>query len=430
MSVSRYPQITEELLSAYLDNSVSEEDRRLIEHAVSVEPQIAWQLESLRQTVHLLHSLPVVALPRAFTLDRVMLEQKLAAEQAQNARRRVVQQAPVGVTWWQRWVTIWQSGSPYLRNGAMIAILLVVVLVAGNQLFSPNSVGPARTASAPAAEQSTAAAPAEIAAIFTQSLEPQGATEQSSTAASTTAPSEVPPPAGAVGKGLVTEAPPPATTTIETMAVQNSGARNSATTALAQTTANQSAPGTSNTDAAANALMASSPTLASAGARTPGDDTQPLDPNAGGTGIQAYGATEANQPATQESAAAVVAELPTNTPLPAANEPAVATELVQGSDAIVAASVVTETTVIDPVATPTMTATATVTPTSTITATATMTTTVTPTVTEISQGMVPPQVQAMQVGGNAVTMLQSLFTQLTATIALSLSVLWWRSQNA
>ena len=419
MSVSRYPQITEELLSAYLDNSVSEEDRRLIEHAISVEPQLAWQLESLRQTVQLLHSLPAVALPRAFTLDRVMLEQKLAAEQAQNARRRVVQQAPVGVTWWQRWVTIWQSGSPYLRNGAMIALLLVVVLVAGNQLFSPNAVGPARTASAPAADRSAAAAPAEVAAVFTQSIEAQGATEQSSTTAGTTAPGEVPIPAGAAGKQLVTAAPPPATTTIETMAAQSAGARNSSAPGAAMTTANQTAPGALSEDAS----MASGPTMASAGARMPGDDTQPLDPNAEEMAVQPNGPTVANQPATQERAAAIEAEIPTSTPLPAANPPA-ATELVQSSDTVVAAGVFTGTTVVDPVATPTMTATATVTPTGTITATAT------PTVTEISQGLAPLQVHAMQVGDNGATMLQTLFTQLTATIALTLSVLWWRSQTA
>ena len=426
MSVSRYPQITEELLSAYLDNSVSEEDRRLIEHAISVEPQLAWQLESLRQTVQLLHSLPAVALPRAFTLDRVMLEQKLAAEQAQNARRRVVQQAPVGVTWWQRWVTIWQNGSPYLRNGAMIALLLVVVLVAGNQLFAPNVVAPARTASAPAVDRSTAAAPAAVAAVFTQSIEAQGATEQSSTTAGTTAPGEVPIPAGAAGKQLVTAAPPLATTTIETMAAQSAGARNSSAPGAAMTTANQTAPGALSEDAS----MASGPTMASAGARMPGDDTQPLDPNAEEMAVQPNGPTVANQPATQERAAvAIEAEIPTSTPLPAANQPAV-TELAQSSDTVVAAGVFTGTTIVDPVATPTMTATATVTPTGTITATATVTTTVTPTVTEISQGPLPPQVQAMQVLGNSVTMLQTLFTQLTATIALTLSLLWWRSQTA
>lgn len=428
MSVSRYPQITEELLSAYLDNSVSEEDRRLIEHAISVEPQLAWQLESLRQTVQLLQSLPAVALPRAFTLDRVMLEQKLAAEQAQNARRRVVQQAPVGVTWWQRWLTLWQGGSPYLRNGAMIAILLCVVLVAGNQLFSVKPTGSAQLAAVPASAVAIAPAPAEIAAV-TQSIEPQDAAEQSRTAAGTTAPSEGPIPAGAVGKDVVTAAPPPATTAIASMAVQSAGARNGSVNGSALTTANQSSAVTMNDAPAGDAPMTTGPMMPMAGARTPGDDTQVLDPLAGDTGIQTYGATEPNQPTTQEHAAAVEAELPTNTPLPADNQPAAATELAQSSDMMVAASVLTETTVVDPVATPTVTATATVTPTSTITATATMTTTVTPTVTEISQGPLPPEVEVMQVGGNPMTMLQSLFTQLTVTIILSLSLLWWRRQT-
>ncbi|MEZ4675627.1 MAG: hypothetical protein R2932_15460 [Caldilineaceae bacterium] len=58
MSLSRHPQVTEELLSAYLDNMVSAEERTLVERAIADDPQIAQQLVQLRHTVQLLQSLP------------------------------------------------------------------------------------------------------------------------------------------------------------------------------------------------------------------------------------------------------------------------------------------------------------------------------------------------------------------------------------
>ena len=74
MSLSRYPQITEDLLSDYLDDLVSDEERQMIEKAVADDPQIAWQLASLQQTVSLLQNLSAFALPRSFVIDEAMLD--------------------------------------------------------------------------------------------------------------------------------------------------------------------------------------------------------------------------------------------------------------------------------------------------------------------------------------------------------------------
>ena len=51
MTTAPYPQVTNELLSAYIDEAVTEEERRLVEHAVAEDADVAWRLESLRATV-------------------------------------------------------------------------------------------------------------------------------------------------------------------------------------------------------------------------------------------------------------------------------------------------------------------------------------------------------------------------------------------
>jgi anti-sigma factor RsiW len=68
MTTARDPEITDELLSAYIDEDISDDDRRLIEQAAADDPDIAWRLATLRETVRLLHELPALALPRSFLL--------------------------------------------------------------------------------------------------------------------------------------------------------------------------------------------------------------------------------------------------------------------------------------------------------------------------------------------------------------------------
>lgn len=157
MTVSRQPQITEELLSAYLDDQVTAEERTLIEAAIATDPAIAWQVDSLRQTVHLLQALPPLALPRTFTLEAILAEARTtqvstdALTQAtapvqpdivvptNHASRRAIVRTPVAEepenSWWQWFLQLWQGGNLQLRNAAAVALTLFFVLFAGDRFL-------------------------------------------------------------------------------------------------------------------------------------------------------------------------------------------------------------------------------------------------------------------------------------------------------
>lgn len=144
MTTAPYPQVTNELLSAYIDEAVSEEERRLIESAVAQDPDIAWRLESLRATVRLLHELPALSLPRSFLLTPEQVSQgvDIPAEIALSPQLKQPQTvlAPAktspageGGFWlglWRGWMHLWQGGNPALRNAmaASFAVLLVLLL--------------------------------------------------------------------------------------------------------------------------------------------------------------------------------------------------------------------------------------------------------------------------------------------------------------
>jgi anti-sigma factor RsiW len=57
------------LLSAYIDDELTDNERATLEHRLSAEPALRDELESLRTTATLLHDLPPVTPPRSFTLD-------------------------------------------------------------------------------------------------------------------------------------------------------------------------------------------------------------------------------------------------------------------------------------------------------------------------------------------------------------------------
>lgn len=447
MSVSRYPQITEELLSAYLDNHVSDEERRLIEHAISVEPQIAWQLESLRQTVHMLQSLPALALPRTFTLDQVLLNESAAAEQARVANRRIIKTAPVETTWWQRWLAIWQSGNPYIRNAAAAALLLLVVLVAGNQLFSTQP----QRASTNTALTTDAATAAEVAVLIT-ATEPAQALAQESAQEQVTANEETVAAPLAAARTLQQESAQ--TQLAMPVSPREESGSNSAPTVMANLTqaATLNEPPVTTASVAGNEGMAATPADASivmvpAAPQGPGADQQPLDLAAGGS----FGAgnemamTTAQAPSMKQGSELTAADAPqTTTDVYAYTAPLTETMIATtaGSDeqaeeqAVVAAGAsiaesnsLEATPAMTVTVTPTATFTPTITPTSTLTATATITATLIPTTTPLSQGGTP-QVQAMQLFAHARPTQQNWLSHALMMVTLTLSMLWWRSRKA
>jgi hypothetical protein len=63
---------TLEQLSAYLDGELSKRDAARLEARLQDEPDLLEMLEQLRQTVHLVGTLPEVSIPRSFTLTPEM----------------------------------------------------------------------------------------------------------------------------------------------------------------------------------------------------------------------------------------------------------------------------------------------------------------------------------------------------------------------
>jgi len=154
MTTAPYPDITDELLSAYIDNAITADERRRVDTAIADDAEIAWRFESLQTTVRLLRELPALALPRSFVLAPEQLGQMPAGSVASGAgaiapapglRRTRPAVRPAG--FWARmstgWQEFWQSGSPALRNAmaASFAVMLLL-LVAPRFLATGAQVAP------------------------------------------------------------------------------------------------------------------------------------------------------------------------------------------------------------------------------------------------------------------------------------------------
>ncbi len=141
MTLSRHPQLSEELLSAYLDNEVTAEERALIEATIATDPAVAWQVASLRQTVQLLHALPPLVLPRSFAIEALVATTQQPAAVSIPKLKGVTPPKPTHVQkenyWWQSLAQLWQGGNPYLRNATAVAFTLLIVLFASDQLIAP-----------------------------------------------------------------------------------------------------------------------------------------------------------------------------------------------------------------------------------------------------------------------------------------------------
>ncbi len=243
------PEISDELLSAYLDGDVTPAERLLVEAAVKENEEIAWRLEGLRQTVLLLHALPQVALPRSFSLESI-----LAAERGEQAASlvassagpvvapagarppaRVIDLQPAGAParptgraarrtaepagWWTNFVQFFSGGSPLLRNAAAAAFALFLVVSVGGQVVRDGSLrvggdlmateGAAPAAEAPQAvalESAAAEMESSAAEIESVAAEPENAARGADEApAEESAPVEV-----AASDAVLTESDAPA----------------------------------------------------------------------------------------------------------------------------------------------------------------------------------------------------------------------------
>ncbi|NJN83917.1 MAG: hypothetical protein HC802_17660 [Caldilineaceae bacterium] len=142
MSSSYYPYISDELLSAYIDDAVSDEEKLSVESAVATDSEVAWRLQTLRHTVGLVRDLPLLPLPRSFTISAEQLAPLVVAEAVPSlsaavpdrpARTRRTGQlaAPIAVLQTQ-WLRFWLNGNAFLRNAATASLILFVVLLLGD----------------------------------------------------------------------------------------------------------------------------------------------------------------------------------------------------------------------------------------------------------------------------------------------------------
>lgn len=395
MTVSRQPQITEELLSAYLDDQVTAEERALVEAAIATDPAIAWQVDSLRQTVHLLQSLPALTLPRTFTIEAILAEARAAEAstplQPENvaptnhAPRRTVVRTPVAeepaTPWWQWFLQLWQGGNLQLRNAAAVALTLFFVLVAGDRFLVPTR---------PLPEETPAAAPVVLTSQERAAIEPlvaPAAAEPTATSA-------------------------PTAVAITAAASSNDAAAGGATdnAAMANTPANQAAQPENDTRQSEGAAFAA-----------PGGEPGPvegiLNPD-GGAGADALATQTFGAPASGERGIMAKSTAPTSNAI-------AASAAVTQADAVTAEMAVTTTALAAEPLSATVTTTSMISVTPTMTPTVTLTPTVLPTVTMASAA---PLTTVPSTGDTASAWL-TWAQVITALSTVALASLWWRSRR-
>ncbi len=143
--------LDDEILSAYVDGALSQDERALLEQRLSADPALSAKLADVRRTKAILRAAPELAPPRNFTLDPARYNRVIN-------RQRVL---PI------RW----------LRVGvALVAAILIIAFVVTTRTPSTNSAGSlvalAPCISRPGAERtgngtSTIASAAKVAASNT-----------------------------------------------------------------------------------------------------------------------------------------------------------------------------------------------------------------------------------------------------------------------
>ena len=134
--------VDEDLVAAYVDGDVTTEERQRVEAAMAASEQVAWEVNTLRQTVQLLQDLPEVSLPRSFTLteDQVadVLQERRSLAKVDASPARESESPPDNA--WQRFLRFLNGGDLALRNSAALAaVLLLLVYAAEYQLGQTQS---------------------------------------------------------------------------------------------------------------------------------------------------------------------------------------------------------------------------------------------------------------------------------------------------
>ena len=153
--------IDENLVAAYIDGDVTAEERLRVENAIAEDERVAWELNTLRQTVELLQDLPEVPLPRSFTLTEDQVEDVLIERRRRANIASPPPQAfhPPSESTWQKFLNFVNGGDLVLRNAAALAAVLLIVITVVELQWQPSQPGipvdgGEQFSSAPAAPQS------------------------------------------------------------------------------------------------------------------------------------------------------------------------------------------------------------------------------------------------------------------------------------
>ena len=113
-------RLNPELLSAYLDNEVTDAERANVERALADSPETRMEFESLKQVQARMRSVPLLTLPADFH-ERVLREAERRSKTQRVAAKTV---AAVGAYQWMRIATI---------AATVAAVLVVAVVIAINR---------------------------------------------------------------------------------------------------------------------------------------------------------------------------------------------------------------------------------------------------------------------------------------------------------
>ncbi|MBI1295237.1 hypothetical protein GC175_09810 [bacterium] len=166
MSELPHDPITDELLSAYIDGDVTEAEKRQVEYAIANDPDVAWQVETLRQTVDLLRDLPTVPFTRSFVIHEEQVADVLALRRGQITGGAATEPVPP----WRRLLRFLNGGNLLLRNASVLAAALFLVVSLGRialdgPAFAPMASAPEMTRMQDAAPAAFEAAPASSTAM-------------------------------------------------------------------------------------------------------------------------------------------------------------------------------------------------------------------------------------------------------------------------
>ena len=144
--------LDEELIAAYVDGDVTAEEQQRVEAAMAVNENIAWEVNTLRQTVALLNEMPRVALPRSFVLTEDHVKDVLQARRGSPTAPSAVEVEAPAESPWQRLLIYLIGGNPVFRNAAAVAAVLLLLVVVAEASLLESQIGglaPAGSASSP-----------------------------------------------------------------------------------------------------------------------------------------------------------------------------------------------------------------------------------------------------------------------------------------